>query len=229
MLQLRLAGHLAALAPHALASAGRAALGRPAAATGASGSSGSSVFIVPNGTFFVELIIFVLVFGALAKFVLPSIEQVMGERQARIRAGIASGEEGRAEADRLAAERARLLETARAEARALLEQASRGADAALEDARRRGMAEHDRLLADARPGLEAEREQLRADLLGRLGGLVVDAASRVIGERIELYPHRALIEELAVSASVPHGAGGRARSGGGPQGDGAPAAGDTAR
>jgi F-type H+-transporting ATPase subunit b len=209
---LQLAVPAAAPGLHPLAAGVRAA-----AASGASGSSGSSVFILPNGTFFVELILFLVVFGILAKFILPPIERAMHDRQEHVRAGIAAGDEGRAEAQHLAAERRRVLDEARADARGLLDSASQATDAAVEDARRRGTAEHDRLLAEARPALEAEREQLRRDLLGRLGVLVVDAASQVIGEQVELAPHRGLIEQLVVGSSV---------AGDGSRGDGTRRGGD---
>lgn len=169
------------------------------AGTSVTTTTNTPVFIVPNGTFFVELILFMIVLGVMARFVLPPIQKVMAERQNRIRAGLTAGDQGRAEADRLARERTRVLEEARGEARGLIEASSRAADAALEEARRRGTAEHDRLLTEARPGLEAERERLREDLSRRLGELVVGAASQVIGEQVEMSRHRELIDALARS------------------------------
>ncbi len=189
---------------HRLAGAHLAGAQRIAASasSGASGSSGGSIFIIPNATFFVELIIFLVVFGVMARVILPPIQKVMREREDRVRSGLAAGDEGRAEADRLAAERALVLEQARAEARRLLEEASRAADAALEDARRRGAAEHEALLTAARTGLESERAALREELLGRLGVLVVDAASRAIGEPVTLEGHRGLIDELVAGGGA---------------------------
>jgi F-type H+-transporting ATPase subunit b len=175
------------------------------AGTSVTTTTSTPIFVVPNGTFFVELILFVIVLGVMARFVIPPIQNVIAERDTRIRAGMAAGDEGRAEADRLARERAQLLDGARSEARGLIEAASRSADTAFEDARRRGSAEHDRLLEEARPRLEAEGEQLRVDLTGRLGELVVGAASQVIGERIEVSRHRQLIEVLARSGSPERG------------------------
>ncbi|HTW99395.1 MAG TPA: F0F1 ATP synthase subunit B [Acidimicrobiales bacterium] len=177
------------------------------AGTSVTTTTSTPIFIVPNGTFFVELIIFIVVLGVMARFVLPPIQRVMSERETRIRAGHAAGDEGRAEADRLARERTQLLDGARSEARGLIEAASRAADAAFEDARRRGSAEHDRLLEEARPGLEAERQRLEDSLRVRLGDLVVGAASQVIGERVELSPHRALVDALARRAEGRRGDG----------------------
>jgi F-type H+-transporting ATPase subunit b len=210
---------LAARAPHVLGAAARPAA---SGASGSSGSSGSSqIFIVPNATFFVELFLFIVVFGVIAIFILPPIMRAMREREDRVRAGVQAGEEGRAEAQRLAGERAELLQGARAEARGLMEEASRAGDAAVEEARRRGSAEHDERLSVARPGLEAERDELRTDLQGRLGGLVVDAASQVIGEPVALEPHRALISQLAGGAATAPGQPVPGPDGTGPAGTGA--------
>ena len=49
----------------------------------------ASNFLVPNGTFFVELIAFVAMFYILAKFVIPPINRAMTARQDAIRAQFA--------------------------------------------------------------------------------------------------------------------------------------------
>ena len=52
----------------------------------ASSSGSSASFLVPNATFIVELAIFLIIFGLVAKFIVPSLRRVLDER-AGYRAG----------------------------------------------------------------------------------------------------------------------------------------------
>src|ERR1700678_683478 len=92
------------------------AAAHPAAST----SSNTPIFIVPNGTFFAELILFIVVLGVVAKFILPPIQQAMDERAKTIRAALQASDEGHVEAERLRTERIEVLTSARSEARSIL-------------------------------------------------------------------------------------------------------------
>ena len=45
---------------------------------------GTSNFLVPNGTFFVVLIIFLIVLGVIGKWVVPPVSKVLRERDAMV-------------------------------------------------------------------------------------------------------------------------------------------------
>ena len=79
----------------------------------ASSSSSNSIFLIPNGTIIVELVIFVIVFGIVAKFILPPLQRVMAERETTIRSALEASDEGRHEAERLEVEAGALLSAAR--------------------------------------------------------------------------------------------------------------------
>lgn len=163
-------------------------------------SSGSSNFIVPNGTFFVELIIFIIVLGIVAKFVLPPIQKVMRDRDETVRKEQDSADASRREAAHLDAERLQALADARARAREILRDASREVDELVQEARARGQEEHDRRLQAAAEGIDAERDRVRAELLERAETLVVQAAERIVGASLDPTRHRGLIvEELALA------------------------------
>ncbi|MGB9111978.1 MAG: F0F1 ATP synthase subunit B [Acidimicrobiales bacterium] len=163
-------------------------------------SSGSSNFIVPNATFFVELIIFIVVLGIVAKFVLPPIQKVMQDRDELVRKEQDSAELARREAARLEAERLQTLADARARARETLQEASRQAEDLLQDARARGQQEHDRRVQQASEGIDAERDRVRSELLERAEALVVQAAERIVGGGLDSRRHSGLIaEELALA------------------------------
>jgi F-type H+-transporting ATPase subunit b len=171
-------------------------------------SSGSSNFIVPNATFIVELIIFVVVLGIVAKFILPPIQKVMKDRDDLVRREQDSADSARKEAARLEAERLQTLADARARARNILQEASRQADDLVQDARARGQQEHDRRVQHATGEIDSERDRLRADLLARAESLVVQAAERIVGGGIDSKRHRGLIAEELTLADL------RSRKGG---------------
>ena len=60
----------------------------------------ASNFLVPNGTFFVELIAFVVMFYILAKFVIPPINRAMTALQDAIRAQFAELDDAKSEAQK---------------------------------------------------------------------------------------------------------------------------------
>ena len=169
-------------------------------------TTGTPNFIVPNGTFFAELIVFVAVFGVVARFILPPIKAAMDERDRLIASALEMSGDARAEAARLEQESLVVLAAARAEARQLLEDAGSKVGALLEEARAKGQEEHDRILAAATPMIAAERRRLADELSGRLEDLSVAAASRVLGSEIDLNQHGAAILEAIASVRAGHGA-----------------------
>jgi F-type H+-transporting ATPase subunit b len=165
-------------------------------------SSGSSNFIVPNGTFFVELILFIAVLGIVAKFILPPIQKVMRERDELVRKEQDSADEARREASRLDAERLQTLASARARAREILQDASRQVDDLVQQARARGQQEHDRRVQAASAGIDDERDRVRVELLQRAESLVVQAAERIVGGGLDVERHRGLIAEQLARADT---------------------------
>lgn len=161
-----------------------------------------SIFLLPNFTFVLELIGFLLVLGFVAKYVLPPLRKAMETREAQIRNAIESAEEARREAAELADRRREALEAARAEARQIVDQAGEVAGQLREDGRQRGQAEYERLLEAARSEIELERQRARDEVMSELGDLVLRAAERVIGGGLDASRHRALVEE-AIAAAQP--------------------------
>src|SRR5271166_3951594 len=89
---------------------------------------GTQNFLLPNGTFFVMLVIFLIVLGIISKWILPPLQDVAESRKVRIRSAMQKADEARAEAQRLQAEREQVLSEARAQARNVVDDANHGAD-----------------------------------------------------------------------------------------------------
>ncbi|HLI15450.1 MAG TPA: hypothetical protein VKV23_05275 [Acidimicrobiales bacterium] len=164
-----------------------------------------SIFLLPNGTFIAELVIFLVVLGAMAKVVLPPLAAAREERERRIRAGLEAGDEGSAEAARLEQARLDRLEAARAAGRAVLEEAARTVERLVAEARAEGTAEHDRIVAAAAPLIEQARRAARDELAGRLDVLVAEAAQAVVGVSVDVARHRDVIDEVASRARAGSG------------------------
>jgi F-type H+-transporting ATPase subunit b len=170
------------------------------AAVSVTTTTSSPNFLVPNGTFPIELVIFIVLLGIVAKFILPPIQRAMDARGSAVRAAQEAANEGQYAAEQLSAERREVLEQARQGARQATEQASQEAAQRVEEARRRGLEEHAQRLAEARPGLDAERERLESEVFGRLDVLVIEAAARVLGEPVDPARHAATIDLLIAEA-----------------------------
>jgi F-type H+-transporting ATPase subunit b len=167
-----------------------------AAASTTTSTTTAPIFLVPNGTLFVELVIFLIVLGIVARVILPPLQNAVSERHERVRHGLEAGEAGRSEADRLELDRRRTLDGARAEARAILESAQRDAEAKREAARRRGQAEYDVIVAGAHGSIQAERQRTIEEVSTSLETLVVEAAERIVGAPVDPVKHRAAIDRV---------------------------------
>jgi len=165
-------------------------------------SSGNSNFLIPNGTFVFELIMFIIVLGIVAKFILPSLQKAMSDRETTIRASLTASDEGRVEADRLARERVAVLEQAHAEARVIVEGASREVERLREEAQQRGMAEFERELERARAVIVQESRTLREETIAKLDEVVVRAAERIVGVDVDPVRHRDAIAAAIREANV---------------------------
>jgi F-type H+-transporting ATPase subunit b len=172
------------------------------ASAGAASSGNGGNFLIPNGTFVVELVIFLVVLGVVAKWILPPLQQVSETRRVRISAALQKAEEARAESQTALAERERVMTEARAQARVIVDHANQGADLAFQHGRQRGQEEYDRLVKASRAETAEEGRRARDELIGRLDTLVASAAERVLGSRVDVDQHRALIDEAITAAAA---------------------------
>ena len=171
------------------------------ASAGAASSGNGGNFLIPNGTFVVELVIFLVVLGIIAKWILPPLQGVVETRQARVHTALAKAEDARAESQKLLAERDQVLSEARAQARLIVDHANQGADSAFQSGRQRGQVEYDRLVKASRAETEQEGRRVRDELIGQLDALVASAAERVLGSRVDVDQHRSLIDGAIVAAT----------------------------
>jgi F-type H+-transporting ATPase subunit b len=130
-----------------------------------------SNFLVPNGTFLVELAAFALLFFLLAKYVIPPINTAMTNRQEAIRKEFADLEKARSDAN-----------AAEAEFKAQIAEARHEAARIREEAREQGATI---VSENAHAQIAAERQQAVASLRAEVGSLATTLAGRIVGESLD--------------------------------------------
>jgi F-type H+-transporting ATPase subunit b len=148
--------------------------------------SGSENPLVPNLTELITgLIAFFIVFGVLAKILMPRIQRMLEERTDQIEGGLKRAEEAQADAARLLEQYRAQLAEARHEAARLREEAREQGAQIIAEMRQQGQAEYARLTAAAEAQIEADKQQALVSLRAEIGALSVELASRVVGESLE--------------------------------------------
>ena len=137
------------------------------------GGEGTSNFLIPNGTFFFVLAIFLIVLAVIGKFVVPPIQKVLGERE-RMAAKTAEDNRRAAELEAAAdADYRKELTAGRSEAAAIRDEARTQGRRVIDDKRARATAEVDGALREA--------NAISGDLRASAESLSVTLASRVLG------------------------------------------------
>jgi F-type H+-transporting ATPase subunit b len=145
----------------------------------------ASNFLVPNGTFFVELIAFGIIVWILAKWVIPPVNRAMTDRQNAIRKQFADLEEAQSDARTAEKEYKEELSKARHEAAKIREEAREQGAAIIADMRKQAQEESERILRHGRAQLEAERSQAVQSLRNEVGTMATELAGRIVGESLE--------------------------------------------
>src|SRR5580700_7643684 len=128
--------------------------------------------------FIIGTILFVLVFGAMAKLLLPRITKTLAERTEAIEGGLAKSEEAQTEANQLLEQYREQLAEARHEAARLREEAREQGAQIIVEMREQAEAQARRVTEAAQAQIEAERQQAMNALRAEVGALATELASR---------------------------------------------------
>jgi len=145
----------------------------------------ASNFLVPNGTFFVELLAFAIILWLLAKFVIPPINRAMAARQDAIRKEFADLEQAKADAHAAEEEFRAQIADARHEAARIREEAREQGAAIVAEMREQAQAEAARIVEHAHAQIDADRQQAVTSLRAEVGSLATELASRIVGEALD--------------------------------------------
>jgi F-type H+-transporting ATPase subunit b len=157
-------------------------------ATVLAAEEGTSNFLVPNGTFFVVLIIFLIVLGVIGTWVVPPITKVLHERDAMVKQ---TAEDNRKSAEQFAAAEEDYeaeMAKARSEASGIRDEARAEGRQILEDMRGRAGEEVASTLAQAGEELKQQSDAIAADLRSSVETLSTTLANRVLGVDLGAQP-----------------------------------------
>lgn len=142
---------------------------------------GGNNFLLPNGTFFVILAIFLIVLGVLGTFVVPPIMKVLRERDDMVTKTIADNKKSAEQFDAAETDYEEKVSGARVGASAARDEARAEGRQAVDDTRGRADAEVASTLQNADEQLKRQGEAAADDLRARVETLSATLASRILG------------------------------------------------
>jgi len=159
----------------------------------------TSIFLLPNGTFFVELLVFVVLLFIAGRYILPPLNKALTSRQEKIGAALAAADAARAEAADADNERAKVLAEAREQARQIVAGAQATSDKLKDDEAGRAHVEYERIVASAQGEVAAARQHAIDDASARIGEIVFELVTKIVGSEVDQSTHDDLVRE-AVAA-----------------------------
>jgi F-type H+-transporting ATPase subunit b len=145
----------------------------------------ASNFLVPNGTFLVELLAFAILVYIFGKYLIPPINRAMTARQEAIRNQFAELDEAKSDARKAEADYKEQLNDAKHEAARIREEAREQGAQMVQDAREKAQVEADRIIEHAHTQVEADRKSAFASLRRDVGSLATTLAGKIVGESMD--------------------------------------------
>lgn len=138
---------------------------------------------------------FALLLGVLWRFALPSLNQMLEERQAAIQGKLTEAEEIRIEAEELRRKYSEQLRDARSKADEIVEDAKSDAERIREQKVSEAESEAQSIRERAREDAEAERGRLVQQLRGQVAALSVDLAGKIVHRELDEEQHSSLVDD----------------------------------
>ena len=154
-----------------------------------------AIFLLPNGTFFVELIVLLVILFLTTKYIVPPLRAAMDKRQELIRSSLEAAESARTDAAAADDERRQVLDEARVQAREIVAQANATAEQVRSEAQGRAQGEYDRIVGAADVEVTLARQRAIDDAADQLGTIVMGVVERVIGREVDMSAHQDLVNE----------------------------------
>ena len=146
----------------------------------------ASNFLVPNGTFLVELLAFAILVWIFGKYLIPPINRAMTARQEAIRTEFAELDEAKADGAHRPRRTTRSSSTTPStRPRKIREDAREQGAQIVQDARDKAQVEADRIIEHAHAQIEADRKAAFASLRRDVGSLATTLAGRIVGESMD--------------------------------------------
>jgi len=144
-------------------------------------AEGGNNFLVPNGTFFFVLAIFLIVLGVIGTWVVPPILKVLRERDAMVHKTHEDNKKAAQQFEAAQADYEEAMKEARVQASSFRDHARAEGRKVVDDARARAEQEVMSTLRVAAEQLKRERDAVELDLRSNVAGMSATLASRILG------------------------------------------------
>jgi F-type H+-transporting ATPase subunit b len=162
----------------------------------------ASIFLLPNGTFFIELVTVAVILLLMTKYILPPLNKALESRQEKIRESLAAADAAKAEAAAAGDERQQLLAAARDQAREIVAAAQATSDQVRAASAARGQAEFDRIIANANAEVDTARQRAIDEASSRIGEVVFELVNQIVGREVDESSHQDLVREAVAALNV---------------------------
>ncbi len=154
----------------------------------------SSNFLVPNATFIVEFIAFLLILAIIAKYVMPPLQTALTARQAMVKQQVEDSAEAKSQLAEAQKRYQEALTEARTEAARIREGARAEAQRTVEELKAQAQEESARIVARGEEQLNTQRGAIVRELRGEIGTLAVELSEKIMNQRLS--------DDAQVSATV---------------------------
>ena len=150
----------------------------------------TSLFLLPNGTFFVEVVVVLAILWVMKNKVLPILNKSIAERQDKIRTALEAADQAQAQAAAAGDEREKILSAARDQAREIVASAQATSDQIKSESGTRGQAEYDRILANADSEVAQARQRAIDEASAKMGEIVFELVAKIVGREVDQNAHQ---------------------------------------
>jgi F-type H+-transporting ATPase subunit b len=144
-------------------------------------AEGGNNFLVPNGTFFFVLAIFLIVLAVIGTFVVPPVMKVLRERDAMVAKTATDNKKANEQFEAAQADYENAMREARVEASSLRDNARAEGRKVVEDARAKAEQQVAATVQTASEQLKRERDAVELDLRANVSTMSATLASRILG------------------------------------------------
>ncbi|CDO89934.1 ATP synthase F0F1 subunit B [Mycobacterium triplex] len=144
-------------------------------------AEGGNNFLVPNGTFFFVLAIFLIVLAVIGTFVVPPVMKVLRERDAMVAKTATDNKKANEQFEAAQADYDEAMREARVQASSYRDNARAEGRKVIEDARARAEQQVASTVQTAAEQLKRERDAVELDLRANVAAMSATLASRILG------------------------------------------------
>jgi len=143
------------------------------------------LFTPETGLIFWMLLVFLTVLFVLGKFAWPVITKAISEREKYISNSVKAADEAFSKLESIKEERNVILAKAREDQNAILKEVQVLKEKLIEEAKNQARLEADKLIADARQSILAEKEQALKEVRNQVAMLSIGIAGKILRKNLE--------------------------------------------